>query len=41
MEQDYVEKSIKQLFALREDNGSQVEMISVHSLKVLQQYYII
>jgi hypothetical protein len=34
MEQDSVEKSIKQQFALREDNGSQVQIISVHSLKV-------
>ena len=30
-EQDCVKKSIKQLFAIREGNGSQVQMISVHS----------
>ena len=34
MATDYVEKSIKLLFVIRKDNGSQVLTISVHSLEV-------
>ena len=34
METGYVEESIKLLFVIRKDNGSQVLTMSVHSLEV-------